>query len=341
MHYAFPVPPPLYSAGNVLDDFDHYMRGSRSENTAIKYVSAAQKLIEFCTMHGLAMAALPRNTLSLFSEHLVSQDLKPRSVGVYVAGARRFLAWMIDRGSAAMPNGASRVDLPKIQNELPNALKSDELLQFLSVVSRDHEPLRSAIILLAFCGLRTHEMVTLRLDSISKVNVPMKDGSASPHLCFTVRGKGDVLRVVPLLSDGAPLLMAYLTNWRRKVAGSSVWLFPAPDGACVGDRTLRAHVAQAKKIMGSKSRLTPHTLRRTYLTALWKAGVDVPTLTKIAGHKSVQTTMAHYLDIQTEDIVGAVAGRRVSLIAKGDYVDKVNAASNAVGEYLNAKKGFK
>lgn len=330
----------LYSTGDILEDFEHYMRSARKENTAIKYAAAAQKFVEFCAVNRLEMAALPRNVLSLFSEFLVGQNLKPRSVAVYVAGARRFLAWAIDRGSAAMPNGAARVDLPKIQNEMPNALKGQELLQFLGIVSRDHEPLRSAVLLLPFCGLRTHELVTLELSEISRVDVPLKDGSRAGYLCFTKRGKGGDVRVVPLLEDGAPLLMQYLQGWRRKIPTNSKWLFPAPDGvSCIADRTLRTHVMQAKAKLGTSSRLTPHTLRRTYLTALWKAGIDVPTLTKIAGHKSVQTTMNHYLDIQTEDIVGEVASKRVSLVAKGPYADRVNAAGVAVDELL--KKGLK
>lgn len=310
------------------------MRSARSPNTALKYVASAQKLIEFCTTRGLSMSALPPNTLSLFSEYLVSQELKPRSVAVYVAGARRFLAWAIDKGVAVMPRGASKVDLPKIVNEPPNSLRSDDLLRFLGFVSKNPEPLRSAILLMPFCGLRTDEMITLRIDEISRINVPLQSGGTTGYLCFTKRGKGGDIRIVPVLADGAPLLISYLQNWRRRLSVKSDWLFANPNGEHVSDRTLRSYVEHAKASMGTTSKLTPHTLRRTYLTALWKAGVDIPTLTKIAGHKSVQTTYQHYLDISAEDVVGAVASRQVSLIPKGAYANQVHAAGAAVGQFL-------
>ena len=58
--------------------------------------------------------------------------------------------------------------------------------------------------------------------------------------------------------------------------------------------------------------------------------MDIPTLTKIMGHKSVQTTMKHYLEMQPEDLAGAVGRSGAALVSKGVYADQVKAALRAL-----------
>jgi len=172
------------------------------------------------------------------------------------------------------------------------------------------------------------------------VQVPATDGGRVDHVCFFVKGKGGDFRTVPLLLDGKPLLIHYLTKWRAPQLGP--YLFPMSDGTPMSNRTLRHYVQWIRERMQAEgrdiTRLTPHALRRTYITTLWRAGLDVPTLTKIAGHKNVQTTLNHYLEVQPEDLAGAVGRSGASLIARGDYADSVRAASADVNHFLASLK---
>jgi integrase len=69
-------------------------------------------------------------------------------------------------------------------------------------------------------------------------------------------------------------------------------------------RLLRDAVARVREPLGME--ITPHTMRRTYLTSLWRMGVDAPTIAKIAGHANIQTLFKHYLALDEQDVLRAV-----------------------------------
>ncbi len=328
----------------TIEAFRTYLLAVKTPATANKYAHGADRFMAFIARNSLTLSTLPPGILSLFSESLVHDGLKPASVAVYVASARRFLEWLRAKGETNVPHLA-KVDLPKIETPAPNALSQDALLAYLSNASRQPEPARTALLLMPFCGLRVDELATLSMESISKVPVPPRAGAPpTTYLCLTVRGKGGKVRTVPLLLDGSPLLIAYLRGWRRRVQG--LWLFPSPTGkGAISARTLRwrvkkLHAAMVKQGFDTRKvrRLTSHTLRRTYLTTLHRAGLDVPTLTRIAGHESVQTTMKHYLEIRPEDMTGAVHKTGARLVPTGAYAQTVEETGSRIHDLLERLK---
>ncbi|WP_053230841.1 tyrosine-type recombinase/integrase [Sandaracinus amylolyticus] len=321
-----------------IESFRSYVLAVRSKNTAIKYAQAASRFMLFCAQHQLEMSALPPGAIRLFAEHLLHAGMKPASVKTMAAGAKRYLEWCADKGQSLPVLG--RADIPRRHGPPPNALSGETLLAYLALASRVHEPVRTALLLLPYSGLRTFEAASLELGHLSKLTLPVgasrgASGSRPQEMIvISVNGKGGKHRVVPLLLDGKPLLLAYLRGWRRRQSGK--WLFPMPGGGHVATRTLRHHVKlireRISEALGRYVRLTPRTLRRTYLTTLYRHGIDVPTLTKIAGHESVQTTMDHYLEIQVQDVANATSGAR--LVAKGAREELVSRARASVGALL-------
>ena len=312
-----------------VEAFRAYVYAVRSQATAIKYAQAAHRFLLFTGRHGLSLDRLPAGVLSLFAESLLHEGLKPGSVATMVAGARKYLEWCRSKGKGVPTLG--KTDLPRNHVPSPNALRGDVLLGYLALASRLHEPVRTALLILPYCGLRSFELTSLQLGSIKQLEVPRAGGSQR-MLVFSVMGKGGKHRIVPLLLDGKPLLFQYLAGWRRKAPGP--WLFPSgPKGkTAISARTLRWHVKRIAKALGGV-RLTPHTLRRTYLTTLYKQGLDPATLTKIAGHRSIQTTYEHYLAIEPDEIAGSVSGMR--LVAKGPLEQRVKQASGTLGAFLS------
>lgn len=315
-----------------LAGFEAHITAVRTPATARKYRQGAEKFLGFCGHHGLVMAKLPPGILGLFAEALVQQGLKPRSVHVMVTAARRYLEWCRARGEA-IPN-LPKTDLPKPEHELPVALKGDHLVVFMRLAAKLPEPSRTAILLLPYCGLRGHELVTLPLNAVQQYKVTTREGVKLMY-CLTVRGKGAKVRVVPLILDGPAILRLYIRKWRSQIPGK--WMFPMPDGTHVSDRTIRHHVFQIARLMGAK-KISPHTLRKTYLTTLHKAGLDTMTLAAIGGHASVQTTYRHYIDMSPDDIAektGAIAPR---LVFTGPNDHLIKPAFKSIDALLNEEK---
>ncbi len=319
-----------------VDQFYQYLKHMNGDATASKYRLAAQKFIAFVHSNGIDMKDLPPGVLSLFSEVQTAYGLKATSVATMTAGAKRFLKWLQDRGAITIRQ-LNSPDLPKIIRDPPNDLRDEDLLEYFRWSNQCQEPARTALLLLPYCGLRSDELTNLTMSSISQVGFKTADGKTIGHICLTVRGKGGELRTVPLLLDGPPILRRYLRDWRTYYPG--LYLFPESEHRPLPNRTLRENVQWVREQMiahgRNPSRLTPHTLRRTYGTSLWKAGLDATTIAKIMGHKKIQTTMDHYLVMRPSDLAGAVHGKGVSLIAQGPYADKVREAQGKIGDFLD------
>jgi integrase/recombinase XerC/integrase/recombinase XerD len=319
-----------------IEAFYDYMRSVRRLNTAKKYAHGAQKFLEFLASNGVRFDRMPANILSLYSEYLVHAKMRPASVVVYVAAAKRFLEWTRHRGEHNIQI-SSVVDLPKVVKLPPNALKQDHIVAYLALAAREPEPRRTALLLLPFCGLRTFELLNLTYESLTKVSVALdrsKPDDKKDLLCLTVEGKGGEHRVVPILPDGIGILVSYLKHWRNKIPRGGRFLFVHPNGEKLSDRTLRDVMVRFRRKLGLQGRFTLHTLRRTYLNTLRRAGVDIATLTKIAGHKSFQTTMAHYLEIVPEDVANAVGASGARLVERSPYAEQVDQASHDVLAFL-------
>lgn len=314
-----------------VDAFRASITQSKSKPTGIKYAQAATRFLAFCSLNGLKLEDLPAGALNLFCEYLRAEGLAPASVATFSAGAKRYLEWLKDRGRL-IPHIA-RADLPRKQHGEPNIIKGNAIIHYIHHASQAPEPARTAMLLLPYCGLRSEEMVTLKLSNVEKVKTPAFRDRPSRHVVmFTFTGKGQKRRSAPLLLDGIPLLLAYLKNWRAKRPGD--WLFPMESGRHMSTRTLRKHIQAVRIRAQLGDKLTPHTLRRTYLTTLFREGLDPVTIAKIAGHESIQTTKDHYLAIESEDIAGATGDIR--LVAKGALEAKVQEASLQVTSLLKS-----
>lgn len=314
-----------------VESFRAYIHARKSKTTAVKYAQAATKFVGFCARHNLSMDHLPPGVLSLFSDSLLHEGMKITSVRAMCSGVSRYIDWCRNKGKNVPTLGSP--DLPKTHRPPPNVLTGNALLSYLALASRLHEPVRTALILLPFCGLRSFELAKLKITDIKTIRIPGSNGKPDQELiAFSVVGKGNKHRIVPLLLDGKPLLIGYLKKWRKSQPGLN--LFPMGHrGDAISARTLRHHVQAIRKRVG-ENKLTPHTLRRTYLTTLHRQGLDIPTLTKIAGHASVQTTVDHYLAIEQDSIVGSVAGIR--LVEKGEHARKMAAATAGLSDFLSS-----
>ena len=292
----------------LADQFQDYIRTVKSANTAKNYRRGVDLFLSFCGRNNIPEADLPPNIIGLFSESLIRKVdtstgkpyYAPSSVRVFVAGARKWLTWLrqsgIYKGTLFM-----EADLPKINNPPPQSLTAEHIKSYLVLASRLDEPARTALLLAPYCGLRGHELVKVRIKDIKPVTIKGRS-----YICVTVKGKGGKIRLVPLLPDGRQYLIQYLTNWRQHVKGGDDWLFPNPrTKSHIIYRGLNYHALRFSKMLKT-SKLSLHTLRRTYATAMHRAGIDIVLLQKMLGHEDPRTTSNRYIAITEDDLVIAI-----------------------------------
>lgn len=324
-----------FASEQAVENFREYITKRLNKQTAVKYTAAVKRFLVFCGEHNLHFDRLPPGILHLYSDTLLHEGLKRSTVAGAISGVSKYLDWCRVQG-AALPTMA-KPDLPKTPKLPPNVLTNKALMAFFALASRLHEPIRTSLILLPFCGLRSFELAKLKISDVSTIKLDAAgERPAMELIAFSVIGKRGKFKKVPLLTDGKPLLLAYLKGWRIPRIGATGredqgYLFPTTPNNPISPRTIRLHVQQIREKIGM-DKLHPHMFRATYLTTLWRHGIDIPSLTRIAGHDSVQTTINHYLSIEADDAAAAAGG--VRLVAKGAHADGVHAAGRNLHKLL-------
>lgn len=211
----------------------------------------------------------------------------PATTNKHLAALRGVLkeAWRL--GLMGAEEHARATDVPDLRAApLPRgrALTPGEL-RALFAACADGTPggVRDAALLAALygCGLRRAEVVAL----------DRTDYHAETRALTVRHGKGDKARVVYLPGSGAGVFAAWLTL-RGDTPGPL--FLPVNKAGAISVRRLVAQSVYdllARRLRGAGViAASPHDLRRTFVSDLLDAGVDVTTVQKLAGHASVATT---------------------------------------------------
>ncbi|MDC9529171.1 site-specific integrase [Pseudoalteromonas sp. Angola-7] len=138
--------------------------------------------------------------------------------------------------------------------------------------------------LMAGAGLRRSEVSALKFS----------DFSMADQLVVIHKGKGNRTRTQYL-----PVwVLEYLSSWLTVRGNNEGPLFcvvlngRAIQARGISPETIYSVVtARTSHVLGEK--FTPHDMRRTYISSLLANGVDISTVSKLAGHKSIITTQLY------------------------------------------------
>ncbi len=168
-------------------------------------------------------------------------------------------------------------------------LSSEEVSRFWSSFRTFRD--LSIIALMLFNGLRSHEIIELRLEQVRFSEAQLR-----------VRGKGNKERVLPLSDDTIQTLRRYVDFERPRA--SSPYVFLSLKGRRRGSpmkpaglRSLFRHHRRSTNIVPAN----PHRFRHTFGSDMVRFGVSLPALMHLMGHSHVQTTMI-YVRLSPEDV---------------------------------------
>jgi site-specific recombinase XerD len=171
----------------------------------------------------------------------------------------------------------------KEPQKIPLVMSQDEVKRLLAVAA---SPKVRAMLSLAYgCGLRTGEVVRLRVGDID----------SAQNIIRVVQSKGRKDRNVMLPADILGLLRQW---WRERptrhdtdAPAAERWLFPGckPGRPLTTRQLIRLFHATAAAA-GITKPVTPHSLRHSFATHLLERGVDIRVIQALLGHDKLETT---------------------------------------------------
>ena len=167
---------------------------------------------------------------------------------------------------------------PRQPGKLPALLSRAEVQRVLGhAANLTH---RTMLMTTYAAGLRLNEVIHLRVHDIDSSRMTLR----------VEQGKGGEDRYTVL---SAHLLAALRVYW--KVAHPTVWLFPARGGdRPMHETSLQKAYQSAKRRAGITKPGGIHALRHAFATHLLEAGVDLHTIQRLLGHKSIATTTRYW-----------------------------------------------
>jgi site-specific recombinase XerD len=237
-----------------------------------------------------------------------SGTMKKNTQNYHLIALRRFLKYMMKRGVTSL--SPDRIELAKVGQRQLDLMSSTELTRLLKapltndggVVSPDPSvaQLRDKAILELFfsTGLRLAELCSLNRDlDLSKDE-------------FSIRGKGEKVRVVFLSEEAKEAIKKYLKARKdmdepmfTQVSRNKQKDAKSGDGRLT-PRSIERMVKQYAVQSGISRKVTPHILRHSFATDLLENGADIRSVQVMLGHANIQTTQiyTHVTDKQLKEI---------------------------------------
>jgi len=153
---------------------------------------------------------------------------------------------------------------------------------------------RAIVMVLLYTGARVSELCSITIKHIDFLTNHIR-----------IAGKGGKLREVPMKPEVVEAVKQYLTERIKNKYSDSEYLFLGQRGTLQRDGVNTLLESLAKKAH-LDIRLKPHTFRHTFCTKLVKRGVPITTVSKLAGHSSIETTARFYVNSSREDKKKAV-----------------------------------
>lgn len=193
---------------------------------------------------------------------------------------------------------ASKVSLPKIHDkeiirldvnevaDLLDEVESGDMLTGRQKAFHQHTNERDTAILTLFLGtgIRISELVGLNIEDVN-----FESNS------FTVTRKGGNRVVLYFSDEVAVALLKYLeVRANNKVPSEERALFLSLQKRRISVRATENLVKKYAKLVSPLKKITPHKLRSTYGTSLYRETHDIYVVAEVLGHKDINTTKKHY-----------------------------------------------
>lgn len=242
------------------------------------------------------------------SYHVCNERAKARKL----SSVRALFKYFFNKEKIAV-NHTSKIALPKLHDKEIIRLEKNEISRLLDCADsgqgmtnkqqafHKHTKLRDTAILTLFLGtgIRISELVGLNNNDIN-----FETNS------FKVVRKGGNEAILYFSDEVAIALQNYLESKKNNpnIPEEESALFLSLQMQRISIRAVENLVKKYSKIITPLKKISPHKLRSTFGTQLYKETQDIYAVADVLGHRDVNTTKKHYAAI-TEDIRKSVANK--------------------------------
>lgn len=211
--------------------------------------------------------------------------LKKKTQNYYLIAIRSFLKFLAKRGVKSL--SPEQIELAKVGERHLDLISSDELDRLMRAPDgKDLRNLRDKAILelLFSTGLRVSELCSLTRDV---------DFDADS---FSIRGKGEKIRVVFISDEARKAVKAYLD--KRTDVDDALFVRLARETSRESDlaldpRSVQRIVKHWAIKAGISKKVTPHVVRHSFATDLLHNGADLRAVQLLLGHSNISTTQVY------------------------------------------------
>ncbi|MCR5363750.1 MAG: tyrosine-type recombinase/integrase [Bacteroidales bacterium] len=263
-----------------------------SARTAEIYADILERFRQFSSLEADdIIQALTVGDIRDYQVSLSKEKLNARTISQHMSVLSGFCTWLVRQGKLES-NPVKLVGRPKIAKRLPDFYREASMDEYFDQTewkldgSYKDRLAHLVISMLFSTGMRRSELIGLRINSVDFArNV------------IHVRGKGNKMREIPLISSLSEELLLYLqatesllgrtreANEPLLVTEKGNALYPM-----AVERIVSAELGQVGSIAGRKS---PHVLRHTLATELLEKGADLNSIKELLGHSSLAATQVY------------------------------------------------
>lgn len=246
------------------------------------------------------MPVLSRFSFVKYKEHLIKEGYAVSTINKKINSLKVYNDFLRTEGIVSesfIQLKRDRIKIADGSEETVDALSEEQVEKLLFYVEdRRKVTLRNKLIvyLLLYTGVRVSELVGIQIADIDFLTSTLK-----------VTGKGGKRREIGLRQDVLYLIRQYMKEERSEsVFRDSPYLLLSQRAGKMHRDAVRGWLAKISKELGFK--LHPHLFRHTFCTRLLKKGVDLTTVSKLAGHSTVNMTAKYYIQTTRQEKLDAV-----------------------------------
>lgn len=243
-------------------------------------------------------------SLKVYEKDGVAHSNEERGIKRKLASLRSFYNYFF-KNELIETNPAVKVNMPKIHDKNIIRLDADEVARLLDEVESGenlterqkmyHERTKTRdlalLTLMLGTGIRVSECVGLNIDDVDLKNNGIK-----------IHRKGGAEVIVYFGEEVRDAICDYLIERKDIIteAGHEEALFLSLQNKRISVRSVENLVKKYSKLVTNLKNITPHKLRSTYGTSLYRETGDIYLVADVLGHKDVNTTRKHYAAIEED-----------------------------------------